>query len=42
MKMWAKITCAKMKKSSKALENPKKNEISPIQRATMAHPWKRF
>jgi hypothetical protein len=42
MKMWAKITWTKMKKSSKAEENPKIKESSPIQRAKMAQPWNKF
>jgi hypothetical protein len=31
-----------MKKSSKADENPKINEKSPIHNAKIAHPWNKF
>ena len=31
-----------MKKSSKAQENPNKNDTSPIHKANIAQPWKRF
>ncbi len=31
-----------MKKSSKAHENPNKNDINPIHNANIAQPWKRF
>lgn len=40
--MCAKITCTKMKKSSNADENPKINEMSPIHKAKIAHPWNKF
>lgn len=31
-----------MKKSSKAHENPNKNDTNPIHKANIAKPWKRF
>lgn len=42
MNIWANITWTKTKKSSKAAENPKMNDISPTHKAKIAHPWNKF
>lgn len=42
MKMWANITCTKMKKSSNAQENPNMNDTNPIHIAKIAQPENKF
>lgn len=42
MKMCANKTCVAMKKSSKADDIPKINEVSPIHKANTAHPCNKF